>query len=184
MMAIEIEKKYKLTAAQRRKVLAKLKELGASFSHEDFEINELYGGGVLEKKMAVLRVRKIGGKTILTYKERLKNASAIKHQIEHETEVTDAGEIEKIIESLGFKKAVVYEKRRQIWKLNDTEILLDELPFGFYMEIEGSEKEIAGAEKLLEAEEFEAEHETYPRLALGFGKRNGEVVEARFAEFS
>jgi hypothetical protein len=31
-------------------------------------------------------------------------------------------------------------------------------------------------------EDFEAEDETYPRLTLKHGKRNGEIAEARFSE--
>ncbi len=179
-MAIETEKKYRLNGAQREQVLAKLKEIGAVFSREDFEVNELYGGGILDEKRAVLRLRKIEGKTILTYKQRIDNNSAIKRQIEHETEIADAAAIEMIIESLGFEKAIVYEKRRQTWHFRETEIVLDELPFGLFMEIEGSIAEITSVERLLKAEDFETEHETYPRLTAKLGKQNGQLIEARF----
>lgn len=179
-MAIEIEKKYRLTNAQREQVLAKLKEIGAVFAREDFEVNELYGGGILDEKRAILRLRKIESKAILTYKQRIDNDAAIKRQIEHETEIADAAAIEMIIESLGFEKRIVYEKRRQTWRFRNTEIVLDELPFGLFMEIEGSVEEINLAEALLEAENFEAEHETYPRLTAKLGKRNGQLIEARF----
>ncbi len=179
-MAIETEKKYRLDSARRGQVLAKLEEIGGVFLREDFEVNELYGGGILEEKKAVLRLRRIEGRTILTYKQRLDNNSAIKRQIEHETEIGDAAAIEMIIESLGFEKRIVYEKRRQTWRFRKTEIVLDELPFGLFMEIEGSIAEITLAESLLEAEDFEAEHETYPRLTAKLGKRNKRLIEARF----
>jgi len=42
-----------------------------------------------------------------------------------------------------FQPALVYEKRRTRWKIGTAEIALDELAFGLFMEIEGSEKEIA-----------------------------------------
>jgi adenylate cyclase, class 2 len=183
-MAIEIEKKFRLTPEQYKKILAGLEKTGAIFLREDFEVNELYGGGILRLKNAVLRIRKIQGVTILTYKERIKNDSEIKHQIEYETEVSNEEAIEKIIESLGFKKVAVYEKRRQTWELNGVEILLDELPFGLFMEIEGSIENIAQTEMLLEATDFETEHQTYPRLTEKFGRQNGEVFEARFTEIS
>jgi adenylate cyclase class 2 len=179
-MAIEIEKKYRLNSAQREQILAKLKEVGAVFSREDFEVNELYGGGILDEKRAVLRLRKIEGKTILTYKQRIDNNSAIKRQIEYETEIADAAAIEMIIESLGFEKGIIYEKRRQTWQFRNTEIVLDELPFGLFMEIEGSIAEITLTETLLEAENFETEHETYPRLTTKLGKQNKRLIEARF----
>lgn len=179
-MAIEIEKKYRLTAAQSEQISAALEEIGAEFCGEDFEENTLYRGGILDEKNAVLRVRKIPGKTILTYKRRIQNEFAVKQQIEHETEIADAEEIENIIENLGFVRALVYEKRRRTWQFREVEIVLDELPFGLFMEIEGSITAIAEAEMFLAAEAFQVEHETYPRLTAKHGKKNGEVTEARF----
>ena len=59
--------------------------------------------------------------------------------------------------------------------------MLDELPFGFYMEIEGSMKDIRKAEKMLGAEGLEVEARGYPRLTLKFGTANPDgVVESRF----
>lgn len=179
-MAIEIEKKYRLDEKQRERVLENLKNENAEFLSEVFEINEIYGGGILKEMMAALRVRKIGNKTILTFKKRIHNASDIKQQIEHETEVADAEAIEAIIQSLGFRKGAVYEKRRQSWRFNNTEIVLDELPFGLFMEIEGRISDITLAEILLEVEDFEVVQETYPQLTLKLGVENGETVEARF----
>lgn len=179
-MAIEIEKKYRLNTTQYEQVSNALEEIDAQFQGEDFEENTLYRGGILDEKNAVLRVRKIAGKTILTYKRRIRNEFAVKQQIEHETEISEAEEIENIIENLGFVRSLVYEKRRRIWRFREVEIVLDELPFGLFMEIEGSITGIAEAEMFLGIEDFEAEHETYPRMTAKHGKRNGEVVEARF----
>lgn len=179
-MAIEIEKKYRLTEEQRERILADLQELKAKYTGEDFEENTLYGGGILDEQRAALRVRKIGNKTVLTYKRRIQNNSEIKHQIEHETEVENAEEIENIIQCLGFEKSLVYEKRRKIWKFRNVEIVLDELPFGLYMEIEGSAMEIREAEMILGAEEFNVENETYPHLTMKSGKKKEKIIEARF----
>jgi adenylate cyclase class 2 len=179
-MAIEIEKKYRLTTAQYEQVSSALAEIGAEFQGADFEENTLYRGGVLDEKNAVLRVRKITDKTILTYKRRIQSEFDVKQQIEHETEIADAEEIENIIENLGFIASLVYEKRRRTWRFRQAEIVLDELPFGLFMEIEGSITAIAEAEMFLEAEAFEVEHETYPRLTAKYGKKNGALTEARF----
>ncbi|MDQ3798759.1 MAG: class IV adenylate cyclase [Acidobacteriota bacterium] len=181
-MAIEIEKKYRLDAARYERLLSALEEIGAEYQGEDFEENTLYRGGVLDEKSAVLRVRKIGARTILTYKRRIQNEFDVKRQIEHETEIASAEEIENIIENLGFVASVIYEKRRRTWRFREVEIVLDELPFGLFMEIEGSSvTAIAEAEMFLAAEDFEVEHETYPRLTAKYGRKNGELVEARFA---
>ena len=179
-MAIEIEKKYRLTDGQKQFVLNSLEEIGAEFVGEDFEENSLYRGGILIETNAVLRIRKTQDKTILTYKRWIPNEFNIKQQIEHETEVVDADELEKIIENLGFVKVLVYEKRRKTWHFRAVEIVLDELPFGEFMEIEGTVMTIAEAEMFLDIEDFETEHETYPSLTARFGKKIDNVIEARF----
>ncbi len=180
-MAIEIEKKFTLSNDQREQILARLEEIGAQFTGEDFEENIIYGGGILHEKGAVLRVRKIADRTILNYKEPVPNASAYKQRAEYETKVENADELESIIESLGFTKTLVYEKRRKKWNFRSAEIVLDELPFGIYMEIEGSITAIAEAEMLLDAENLEEENETYPHLTERFGVREENSIEARFA---
>jgi hypothetical protein len=48
------------------------------------------------------------------------------------------------------------------------------------MEIEGSENEIVRVEKLLGIDELVGEGETYPRLALKYGKQKGDRIESRF----
>lgn len=179
-MAIEIEKKYRLTEARKQFVLDSLAEIGAEYEGEDYEENTIYGGGILDAQIAVLRVRKTQDKTILTFKQSIQNEYDIKQRTEHETEVANAHELEKIIENLGFAPRLVYEKRRKTWHFRAVEIVLDELPFGDFMEIEGSITAIAEAEMFLDIEDYETEHETYPRLTARLGKLNGNVVEARF----
>lgn len=44
--------------------------------------------------------------------------------------------------AIGFEKALVYEKIREKWTLGRTEVCLDTLPFGLYVEIEGDEKDV------------------------------------------
>jgi adenylate cyclase class 2 len=180
-MAIEIEKKYRLDKGRLTEITAKLGEMGAVFLGEVFEENYLHRGGVIDERGAVLRLRKIGGLTLLTYKERLRNDSDIKHRIEHETTVADVDAMESIIEKLGYKLSVIYEKRRKTWRFRDVEVVLDELPFGLFMEIEGTIKHIEEAEKLLQIEALEPETRGYPRLTLKYGRMIGEVAEARFA---
>lgn len=180
-MAIEIEKKYRLSVEQKRFVLSALEEFQAEFKGEDFEENTIYGGSILDEKFAVLRVRKTQNKTILTFKKSVQNDFPVKQRIEHETEVADAKELEKIIENLGFAPRLIYEKRRKTWRFRSVEIVLDELPFGEFMEIEGSITAIAEAEILLDFEGFPTEHATYPNLTRELGKENGDLIEARFS---
>ncbi len=179
-MAIEIEKKYRLPPERRRAVEETLQEFGAEFRGEDNEENTIFRGQALSKKGSILRIRKVGERTILTYKHRLSGDGGTKHQIEEETEVADAVSIRNIVEALGLVAGVVYEKRRKTWKFRETEVVIDELPFGLFMEIEGSITSIKEAEMLLDIEDLEVEHSPYPRLASQNGTRNGEVIESRF----
>jgi adenylate cyclase, class 2 len=183
-MGIEIEKKYRLKPQRRAAILAKLKQLGAVFDREDFEENYLHRGGLLDERGAVLRLRKIGEKTVFTYKERIAIDSSAKHKIEYETTVGDVDETEKIIGALGYKLSVVYEKRRQVWHFGPVEVVLDELPFGLYMEIEGTVEDIEKAERDLEIEDLRPEIRGYPRLTVKYGTANGKVSEARFEKAS
>lgn len=179
-MAIEIEKKYRIDKKRLVELTIKLGELGATFAYETFEENFLHRGGLLDGQNAVLRLRKTDTRTILTYKEKLAIESEYKQQIEFETEVSDVDATENIIQKLGYKLSVVYEKHRKAWRLGDVEVVLDELPFGYYMEIEGEIESIIEAEKALGAGDLQPESRGYPRLTLKYGTQNGDVTEARF----
>lgn len=181
-MSIEIEKKYRLTKKQREKVLQRLPQVGAKRKGQDFEVNTIYTGETLDVGRSVLRLRRIGNRGILTYKERFPTHSAIKHQREDETGIDDPDALELILVALGFTPALIYEKRRETWRLGKTEIVIDELPFGLFMEIEGTENEIQDAESKLAIKRLKTETATYPQLTLKHGNDYGGVVESRFPE--
>ena len=181
---IEIEKKYRLTKKQREELLGRLPKIGATSHGEVFEENTLFGGDALEIGRSVLRLRRVGKKAILTYKERFPSTDSIKRQREDETNVGDANAMETILDALGFAPVLIYEKRRATWRLGDAEIVIDELPFGLFMEIEASEPEIKKIERKLAIKGLRAEHATYPQLTHRHGKPYGSVIEARFVEKS
>jgi adenylate cyclase class 2 len=180
-MPIEIEKKYRITAKQRDEVLKRLSAIGAKRAGEEFEENTLFAGDSIDLSRSVLRLRRVGKRAILTYKERFPSRSDIKHQREDETVISDAEAMELILEGIGFTAALVYEKRRETWKLGKTEIVIDELPFGLFMEIEGTEQDIREIESKLSIK-LKAELETYPRLTMKHGTNCAGVIEARFPE--
>jgi adenylate cyclase class 2 len=179
-MAIEFEKKYPLTDELYRAISDRLHDLGAKFEGEDEEENTIYNLEPLTGWAGVLRIRSIGSKTVLTFKRRIHSNSPIKQQIEHETEVSSRGAMENIIGELGLLPDVIYEKRRRTWSLRGAEIVLDTLPFGLYMEIEGSPQSISEAENLLGIAELPFEPRTYPNLTAELGRMNGATAEARF----
>jgi len=94
--------------------------------------------------------------------------------------VGDPEAMEAILEALGFSPALVYEKRRQTWRLGKTEIVIDVLPFGLFMEIEGRAIDIRTVERKLGLKGLRAEHATYPQLTRKHGKVYEGLIEARF----
>ena len=179
-MAIEIEKKYRLTNEQVRLLADTLPRVGASRVGLEFEVNTLYRHPAIDHQTSVLRVRRVGERTILTFKQHLPTSTSAKYRREEETEVMNYDALAAILEVLGCAPALVYEKRRETWRLRDAEIVVDELPFGWFMEIEGSEEAISEVEQLISIEGLTEEIATYPQLTLKHGKKQGERIEARF----
>lgn len=179
-MSIETEKKYRLDPESKSEVTEALKEMGAEFIRRDFEENVIYSSEHLRDINGAVRLRHVGGRTIFTFKRRVPNDTGVKQQIEHETEVADAESIRSILNELAIEPVLVYEKYRDTWKFRSVEVVLDELPFGTFMEIEGTITSIKEAEILLGIEHLETVPETYPTLTSRLGTRNGDLVEARF----
>ena len=180
-MPIEIEKKYRLTSEQRDALRRRLHEVCTRAGEEEFEENTLYAGHDLDPRRRVLRLRRVGARATFTYKERSEaSESAVKRQREEETIVEDADALAAILDALGYHPALVYEKRRETWRAAGVEVVVDELPFGLFVEIEGEEDDILAAEKLLGLTEAAAEHASYPELTARLGEDRGGVKEARF----
>lgn len=181
-MATEIEKKYRVTQDEAARLGGVLRELGARDEGEVFEVNTLFAGNNLDVGRCALRVRQEAGRrAVLTYKERpASEPEAVKRRREIETEVADAEAAAALLEALGYRPALVYEKRRATYQLGGAEVVLDELPFGWFVEIEGDEIDILDAERRLELTTAEHVHETYPELTRRHGLRAGDRVEARF----
>src|SRR5207237_5866321 len=129
-----------------------------------------------------LRLRRVNGTAKLTFKQRRPSKSAIKYQQEEEVAVADAEAMAAILSALNFRPGLIYEKRRTRWKVGKAKVVIDELPFGLFMEIEAPVKEIKRVEKLLGAEKIPGVMETDPSLTRAFGVGRGRVIEARFGQ--
>ncbi len=176
----EIEKKYRLNESWKKRITQDLKELGAEFLASDFEQNLIFGSEHLKAQKSVIRIRITQDQKILTFKKFVSSADGIKTHIEHETNISDASEMEQILSGLGIHKKLYYEKKRKTYRLRNALVMIDQLPFGNYLEIEASQQEIAQVELLLGADELEVEPSTYPSLTHKLGVLNGKILEARF----
>ena len=70
-MSIEIEKKYRLSDADRERLKKTLSEVGAEFVGREFEENIIFSNDALLERSAIVRIRKLGDRTLLTYKRRV-----------------------------------------------------------------------------------------------------------------
>lgn len=179
-MSFEIEKKYRIAEEDRDRLAKALAELGAEFVGREFEENIIFSNAALREDEAVVRIRKTESRSLLTYKRRVESEFDVKKQIEHEVQISDAEVTASILNELGLRPHLIYEKYRDTWKLRSVEIVLDELPFGLFMEIEGSITGIKEVELLLDIANLPTEHQTYPLLTGRLGKKVGDVIESRF----
>jgi adenylate cyclase, class 2 len=88
----------------------------------------------------LLRLRTTRGMHLLTFKhplERSPEGTRYKIRQEHQTVVVDREETEKLLEGLGFERVYRYQKFRQHYQLGEALIVIDEVPFGAYLELEG-----------------------------------------------
>ncbi len=85
----------------------------------------------------VLRLRQAVDVT-LTYKQ---PGESFEVRPEREVEVGDFEETREILSLLGYDVIHIYEKYREIFNLNRCKVMLDEVPYGCFIEIEGPDFE-------------------------------------------
>ncbi|HEX7192294.1 MAG TPA: class IV adenylate cyclase, partial [Thermoanaerobaculia bacterium] len=116
-----------------------LQDIGASRLYpETFEDNiVLDRRGELKTKGALLRVRKFGKYSLITYKGPMSIDGGIKSREEVQTGVESFELAIELLDALGFKPVFRYQKFREVWRIQDVEVVLDRTPIGEYFEIEG-----------------------------------------------
>lgn len=108
-----------------------------------FECNVRYDHPVqnLNDRGVVLRLRQ-DSRARLTYKEAGEVKNGVISRFEAEVEVGDFAQMDLILGKLGYVHDVAYEKYRTTYHIDGCEVVLDELPFGKFVEIEGDHDEI------------------------------------------
>jgi len=103
-----------------------------------FERNLRYDSadGSLMEAGVVLRLRQ--DETVkLTYKADASIERGIVSRFEAEVALSDFETMDVILRRLGYEAALIYEKYRTTYTFEGAEIVLDELPYGNFTEIEG-----------------------------------------------
>lgn len=116
-----------------------------------FEANTIfdYPDRSLGASGCLLRVRETPRGGLVTFKGRLVQHDQYKIRPEKETWCEDAEQIRGILQSVGFKPFFRYEKYREVFEGPDAHLCLDEMPFGNFLELEGTPEGIeAMAESL------------------------------------
>lgn len=146
MSLVEIEVKFHLTDVSRMR--EQLTALGATCGINARETNIRFEDpqNGLYRQKALLRLRK-ADKVTLTYKstpvaDGRKTAASdyrpqFKIQNELEVSVDDFNIMRRILEALGLHAEQVYEKDRETWSFGQSQICLDQMPYGAFIEIEG-----------------------------------------------
>jgi adenylate cyclase class 2 len=90
----------------------------------------------LRKESRVLRLRQDNAAR-MTYKGPSEKSEGVLIRTEIEFVVGDFEKAKQFLESLGYKLLIFYEKYRTTYELDNALIMLDELPYGNFVEIEG-----------------------------------------------
>jgi len=91
----------------------------------------------------------------LTYKDQSEFSEGIADRRELEITVSDFETTQSILQALGFEVFMVYEKYRTTFTLDQCEIVIDEMPFGNFIEIEGPSADTIRSVALLLALDWE-----------------------------
>lgn len=92
--------------------------------------------GALTRERKVLRLRQDAG-SVMTFKGPQQPGEAVSVRQEIEFQVSDFEAARRLLEALGYQVSVMYEKYRTTYSLDNLTIVLDEMPFGTFVEIEG-----------------------------------------------
>lgn len=117
----------RVEAAGARKTIERVREVNLRFDTPD---------GALTRKRQVLRLRQ-DFNAVMTFKGPAQPGEEVSNRQEIEFQLSDFTAAWHLLEALGYQVAVIYEKYRTTYQLDDLTIVLDEMPFGFFVEIEG-----------------------------------------------
>ena len=183
-MALETE--AKIQVADHGVLRSLLVQLGAQPQGQQLEVNIYFDTADERLRQAdtALRLRCTDKKNVLTYKgPQTKNR--YKQRLEVQTTVAEAQAMQAILQQLGFRQSLLFEKRRDSWLLNNCRVELDELPLlGNFVEVEGpSEQDIDQVLGQLELDKEDLINKPYPTMLREHLERTGKAAaEIRFAD--
>lgn len=140
-----------------------------------FEDNTMFDTAArsLREAASALRLREVGGKSIVTFKGKPLEAKH-KSREELEIDVSDPSCTRLILERLGFRPIFRYQKYRTEYRqpTKSGTATLDETPIGIFMELEGQPAWIDRTARLLGFNEADYIKASYGRLYLEWCEKN------------
>ena len=181
-MQTDQQVKYELQDFNR--FIKKLRDESSIFIGGNFELTIRYDYDDLRLSNKGIFIRtKTGFKNVLTIKEKEDNNEGDYFQRnKREIEIESTNDLEYILEKIGLTNKLIMEKYRLLWKIDDMYICIDELPFGIYLEIKGTSKQINSVLKKFDLKKSKAINETYWDI---FNKKieNEEVAYSKNIKF-
>lgn len=140
-----METELKIPVHDHEPIVERLRTLGAKRTAAPTrEHNVLFDfpDGRLAAAGSVLRLRRFGPRWVLTFKGPATYEGAVKRREEWETDVADGDVLATMLDRLGLEPQVRYEKVRETWCLEATEVALDRTPMGRFVELEGPTEQL------------------------------------------
>ncbi|MBK8270734.1 MAG: class IV adenylate cyclase [Planctomycetes bacterium] len=187
-MPTELESKLRVDSHEP--VREKLRAAAAAYVGRVKETNRILDtdDGRLLNSGCGLRIRRVeildgnGPKATVTFKGP-RVVGKFKQREEWETQLDDADAMTAILAALGFKDRILFEKRRETWRLGECTIELDDVAqLGLFVEVEGpSESAIDAVLALIGLDGDSPIHESYIALLMkGENIAQGETRSFRF----
>jgi len=189
-MPLEIELKMRLEYPEALE--ARLKALGANRRGPVMEQNTYYDTSAADLRRAGqgLRLRiehpTEGGppRAIVTHKGP-RAPGPLKTRQETQVQVSDSGQAAELLEALGYRPVLFFEKRRRRWQLDDCSVEIDSLPYiEDYVEIEGpNEQAVLAARVRIEMDKVPLVKKSYLGLLREYLEKQGmSVTRVTFAD--
>lgn len=145
---VEIEQKYRIKKPNA--IRSKLIRGGAVKIKSGYEYNEIFDiNGKLKKRKQMLRLRRLGNKKSWLTLKGPRQKGNHKKRMEVESSVQYES-MRHILELLGFRISETYAKQREEYRFGPCVVCIDHIEsHGWFVEIEGSAKDISRTAKKL-----------------------------------
>lgn len=128
------------------------------------------------------RIKTMGDTSLVSVKVKLKETKMFERdEYEFEIETHKIDSVRSMFRVLGYSIEHIFEKKRyKLESINECEFVVDELPFGYFIELEGEEENIEKSIKELKLQDNEKINGAYLKLWEKYKKDNNLSGECLF----